>query len=69
MEHSGDDARQFTVEGKPHPKLDLKNPISQAQRVLTDLDSVIERLVALCDDLEKTPSVRKLCERMGGRRR
>ena len=44
---------------KPHPKLDFKDPISQAKRLVSDLWESSHRLDALCDRLEQLPSLRK----------
>lgn len=69
MEHYGDELHRFSVEGKPHPKLELSNPLDQARRVIGEIDAAIDRLIAICDELEEAPSVLSLCEQMGGRRR
>lgn len=44
---------------KPHPKLDFKDPISQAKTLVTDLWDSARRLDELCARLEKLPSLNR----------
>lgn len=68
MEHSSE-GRKWTCAGKPHPKLDLKNPLKQAEVHIKHVNELIGQLLALCDELEHTPSVEKRIARTGMRRK
>lgn len=69
MQQSSSSGVRFACEGKPHPKLDLNDPLGQAKKLLTSLDELIDRLGDLCDELEAAPSVQALQQRTGGRHR
>lgn len=59
----------WACDGKPHPKLNLSDPLGQAEKFLADMDVLIGKLLELCDQLEQAPSVRKRVARTGPRHR
>lgn len=62
----GDD-KLVVTDGKPHPRLRMDDLYGQANELLDELDSLINRLLEICDELEETPSVVALKQRMGAR--